>query len=356
MPIITANQLTFNGTEARQFSEAIVEEGFQNPSIEELHVIFEDIVAKVQIPLIGRLKKITKKDLGCGTGKTSKNIPMSEKFWDPEQMKIWLSICYTDFDQTFMLYLRNKGIDFADLTDTDIFDFLLQMVQEAAPEDLLRIGWFGDTAAATISGGGVFKNGTDLTDYNQINGFWKQLFAICAATPARKVSIAKNAGASYAAQTFDTTDTTNRVATKIFQQLTLKADARLKGKASKRIYATRSLADQYVQERLDNDKVEIAYTRMESGIDKLMIMGVEVIVIDLWDRTIQEDQDNGTKWNLPHRAVMTEKTNIPFGLDLKAAIGAFRIYFEESDETSNIKGGYKADAKVLEDHLVQVAY
>lgn len=356
MPIITPSQLTFNGTEARQFSEAIIEEGFLNPSLEELHLIFEDIVAKQQIPFIGRLSKITKKDLGCGTGKTSKNIPMSEKFWEPEQLKIWLSICYKEFDQTFMLYLRNKGIDYANLTDTEIFDFLLSKVTEASPEDLLRFSWFGDKNAATIANSGVFTNGIDLTDYDQINGFWKQLFAIVAATPARRVNIAKNAGASYAAQTFDATDTTNRMATKIFQQLTLKCDARLKGKATKRIYATRSLADQYVQERLDNDKVEIAYLRMESGIDKLMIMGVEVLVIDLWDRTIQQDQDNGVKWNLPHRAVMTEKTNIPLGIDMKAAIGAFRVYFEESDETSNIKGGYKADAKVLENHLVQVAY
>src|SRR5690606_9692031 len=113
----------------------------------------------------------------------------------------------TQFDQTFMVYMKKKGKEYPDLTQTEIFSmFLIDQVGVATAADALRIAWFADTAAKTIADGGSFKNGTDLTDYTMLNGFWKQLFAIAAAAPKRKTSIAKNAGASYVAQTFDAAD------------------------------------------------------------------------------------------------------------------------------------------------------
>lgn len=356
MAIITPSDLSFNGEEVREFAEAVIERTFEDPALNEVHLIMDDIVAKQQIVLIGRLSKITKKDAGCGQGKTSPTIPMSEKFWNPVQLKIWLSECHTQFDQTFMVYYKKKGKEYPDLTQTEIFSmFLIDQVGIAAAMDALRIAWFADTAAKTVTNGGSFTDGTDLTDYTMLDGFWKQLFAVAAANAKRKTAIAKNAGASYTAQTFDAADVTAKVATKVFQGMIFKADTRLRGEPTKRILATRSLTDQYILERLDSG-TELAYTRLESGIDTLNILGVPVIVMDIWDRTITADQDNGTKWNLPHRAVMTLKENLPLGIDEEQALGDFDVFYDKMSETSNIKGGYKYDAKVIEDYMVQVAY
>src|SRR5690606_23148560 len=111
-----------------------------------------------------------KKDPGCGLGITPGNIPMSEKFWDPVQTKIWLEICHKEFDGSFMVYLKNKGLTVADITNTEIAAFIIDQMGGAAYEDIYRIAWFNDTAAANVSGSGTIKNGVSVDDYNIING------------------------------------------------------------------------------------------------------------------------------------------------------------------------------------------
>ncbi|WP_129714666.1 hypothetical protein [Pedobacter sp. SYP-B3415] len=357
MAIINPEDLTFNGEEVRAFAEAIFEELYANPTLDQNHLVIEDIVAKQQIAIFGHLSKITKKDPGCGQGKTSKNIPLSEKFWDPVQMKIWLSECHSQFDKTFMVYYKKKAKEYPDLTVTEIFsEWLVNEVAHAAGEDILRIGYFADTTAKLIANGGVFTAGTDLTDYNHLDGFFKQAFAITAARPQQRITIAKNAGATYADQMFDEEDTANRVATKIFQQLLVKADTRFRADPNYEILSTRSLADQYMMERLNNDKIELAYTREESGIESLIVLGKKVFIYDIWDRTIQADQNNGTKWNLPHRALAINKNNMQIGFDADKGYADFRVFYDEMSETSNIKGGYKMDVKIVEDFRLMFAY
>ncbi|RCH53945.1 hypothetical protein DJ568_15510 [Mucilaginibacter hurinus] len=464
MSLINAEDLAFNGDEVRDFAEAIFEQLYENPVIDQNHLIVEDIVAKTQIAIFGHLSKITKKDPGCGLGKVTKSIPLSEKFWDPVQMKIWLSECHTQFDNTFMVYYKRKTREYPDLTTTEIFSmWLVDEVAQAAAEDLLRIAYFADTAADEVSDGGVFKNGTDLTDYTQLDGFWKQAFAIVAANPKQRVPVARNAGTmlapeeviiqgnasggtlaagtyyykvvavvssnvslpgqevsvttsgssssvvltwqpvegatgyriyrgtasnsqsayqtstnptftdtgaagtagtppvtatakGYAYQVFTEEDTQNRVATKIYQDLVFKADSRFRGDANFEILSTRSLADQYIRERLNNDKLEVVYNREESGIETLMVLGKKVFIYDIWDRTIQADQDNGVTLNLPHRALAINKNNMQVDIVGKESLKDFDVFYDKMSETSNIKGGYKLDVKIVENWRLMAAY
>ncbi|MDF3076127.1 MAG: hypothetical protein K0S09_16 [Sphingobacteriaceae bacterium] len=357
MAVIDPSDLTFNGTEIRAFAEAVIEQMVEYPTMEQLHDVRSGIVAKQQIAILGHLSKITRKDLGCGNGKLDKNIPLSEKFWDPVNLKIWLSECWDQFEQTFMVYYLNVGKDKPDLTTTEIFSqWLVDEVGDAGVKDALRIAWFADTAADNVADGGNLTAGVEPLDYTMLDGFWKQIFAIVAGDASRKTTIANNAGVSYAAQAFDDDDTTNKVATGILQNLVMNADRRLRASADKAIWATRSLTDQYIRERVSVTNIELAYTRLESGIDSLTIMGVPVYVMDQWDDVIQSDFDNGTKYYLPHRAIMSTKANLPIGFDTAVGPKDFDVFYDKMSETSNIKGLYKMDVKVIEDYLVQAAY
>lgn len=356
MAVITPGDLSFNGLEVRSFAEAIIESIVEYPQLSDMHSVQEGIVAKQQIALIGHLSKITRKDLGCGNGKLDKTIPMSEKFWDPVNFKIWLSECWEQFEDTFMVYYLNVGKDKPDLTTTEIFSqWLVEEVGDAGAKDALRIGWFGDTAAAVTPTGNL-STGVSPLDYSMLDGFWKQIFAVATTDTARRITITENAGASYAAQAFDAADVTNKTATKYFQQMIFGADRRLRAAADKAICATRSLTDQYILERLDYANIPEAYTRLENGIDTLNILGVQVFVMDQWDDIIRSDFDNGTKYYLPHRAVMSTKANLPFGFDTAVGPTDFDVFYDKMSETSNIKGLYKMDVKVIEDYMVQVAY
>lgn len=359
MAVINPSDLTFSGEEIRSFAEAIIEQMIDYPSINDQALVVPGIITKKQIAILGHLSKITRKDLGCGLGKLDKTIPMSEKFWDPVDLKIWLSECWTQFVDTFMVYYLNVGGEKSDLTTTEIFsNWLVDEVGTAATNDSTRIAWFGDVNAAKVANGGVFTDDPELNilDYNMLDGLFKQLFAIATATPARRVVIAKNQAATYELQQFDDTDTAAKTVTKIFTQVIFKAPRQLKSRPDKMMWATRSLTDQYLLERLDYPTNDLAYTRLESGIDSIPILGVNVLVMDQWDDVIQSDQDNGTKFNLPHRAYFGVKNNTQIGYDSEAAVTEFDVFYDKMSETSNIKGLYKMDTKIVEDYLVQMAY
>jgi hypothetical protein len=352
MPLITASDLTFNGTEVRTFGEAVLAQIFAKPSLESIHTVVDGIVAKQQIAILNRLNKITKTDPGCGLGKLTNAISMSQKFWNPVQLKQWVSECHTQFEGTFMVYMKNKGKDYSDFTQTDIADFIIDLMSDASADDVLRIGWFGDTAALNVSGGGNIKNGVAIADYTQVDGFWKQLFAIVAGDATKRVTITENAGASYAAQ--DTWGSAT-AARDYFRRIQTSADYRLQGATDKIILASQSLVNQYA-DYLETVAVPDSFSRIENGYTIIKRGGVDIIGLNFWDRTIRADFDNGTKWANPHRAVLTTKTNLQIGLDSKAAMGDFDIFYDKMTETANFKGGFKFDAKVIENYMIQVAY
>ena len=349
--ILNPADLTFNGQEAKDIGEAVIESIFENPAVADLMTVYDGIVTKKQIPFLGTLSKITKIDAGCGSGVSANNIPMTEKFWEPENLKIWLQLCAEDLLNSFWVYAQKLGMDRSDVTGTTIASFVVERMTSAAQEDLLRIIWFNDKAADNVSGGGVITNGVSLTDYNIIDGLWKQIFDVVSATPARLTAISENAGANKAAQL-------NLAATKAFttfQKMMAAADSRLKSAPDKILLCTTTLLENYAV-YLESQGTDASFIRIENGYSTLRFRNVTIYGIDFWDRTIQADFDNGTTYDLPNRALLTTKMNLAVGSDKLADSESFKVYYSEDTELNNFKGKYRVDAKLLQDYLIQAAY
>ncbi len=341
-----SSTLTFSAEEIRTLAETIITEVIEAPQITSIHSIDENIVTNKAIGIIGGLSKITKKDPGCGVGVTPKTLAISGKEWDPQQTKIWIQLCHTEFETNFFVYLKNKGIMYADVTNTDIADFIVNTMESAAIKDLWRIVWFNQLTPANLTAG------TDVSDYNIINGFWQQIYTIVAANAARRIPITANASATYALQESDLTAVQ---AKDIFRSLQTSADYRLQGAADKVILATQSLVNRY-EDYLESVAVPAAYERIEGGFSSIRRGGVDIIAIPLWDEIIREDYNNGAKYYLPHRAVLTTKRNLRIGFDDSNAVAQFDVFYDKTTELNNFKGGYKVDAKVIQDFMIQVAY
>jgi hypothetical protein len=221
----------------------------------------------------------------------------------------------------------------------------------AAQEDLLRIIWFNDKAADNVSGGGVIKNGVSLTDYNIIDGLWKQIFDVVSASPERLVAISENAAVSKTAQLTLSAQT----AFKLFQRLMEKADSRLKSAQDKIIICTTTLLENYAA-YLETQGNDASFIRIENGYSTLRYRNVTIYGMDFWDRTIQSDFDNGSTYDLPHRALLTTKMNLAVGSDKLADAESFKVYYSEDTELNNFKGKYRVDAKLLQDYLIQAGY
>lgn len=352
MGIINLNTVTWNSQEVKDFAEATFEKVFEKPQITEFHTIEENIVAKKQIVFLGLLAKVTKKDAGCGSTPTNGVIAATQKFWDPETVEIWQSECYANLEGSFLVYAKKLGIAQSDLTGTTWAQFLSDRLTDAMLEDAFRIVWFNDKDAANYddSPAGKITNGVSVTDYNIIDGLFKQLDEIIAADPARHVDIPENAAATYALQDALAVDR----AFLTFKALLNTSDYRLRTQPDQIIIATQSLVQNYV-DFLESKSQVFELTATINGIQQVSYRGQVLYGFNFWDRTIRADFDNGTKWDNPHRALYTTKSNLVVGVDSASAVQDFEVWFERKDKTTNMRGMYKIDAKVLEDYLVQYA-
>jgi hypothetical protein len=358
--IIDPSDLTFNGDEIKKLSEAIFEQVFQKPEATLFHTFVPGIKAKKQIALLGRIEGLTGKGSGgCDPDSNDNVIGMSEKFWNPETVSNRFSECWTNLKESFFIYGTKNGLKKADLDGTDFWMFLQERVSDALIEEAYRIIWFSDVDAADVNASppGVLTAGTDPLYFNKIDGMFKQLFAIVAADAARLTSglTSRNGQASFAAQEFTAADTTARVVTNTLQNMRYGSDYRLRAMPNQMYVVTQSVADQYERE-LTEANVSFTTERLENGITVLKSGGIEVFGFQFWDRIIRTYESDGTKYNLPHRAVLLTKENMQVGTEDVANLSEMATIYDPIKKDMHLDTAYDIDAKIIEDYLVQAAY
>ena len=196
------DKFTFVGRVIESISEMVMEDTIQGPELSTIHTLFPDIVTNTEVGFIGEGGMVGVKDTGCGSESKAWNINTRKVKWTPETWEIFLSECYTDLKNAATVYSLRTGVDIPDFTDTDYMNIVLEVLEKSVTDFWYRMFWFGDTAAKhTGEDGGVITAGLDLDYYTILDGFWKQITTQVAANPSqRPVTIAENAGASYAEQ------------------------------------------------------------------------------------------------------------------------------------------------------------
>ncbi len=353
---INLSTVTFDGKEVQSLREAFYQAVFQNPTIDQFHTVVNGIKAKQQMIYLGQFGLTGKKITDCEPSATTATIPTSEKFWEPQYIGDRIQECYTDLLNSFFVWGLKNGVHKPDLTNTDFALFLEERLSLAAYETALRFAWLGDTSAGIASNGGYLSNTVDPAYFNVFNGFWAQATAIAAADTKKRVTIANNAGTSFAAQAFTTDDVLNKVATNTFENMIYNADLRLRGAKDKVIIATQSLVDQYARERKAASNIELAYERTESGIDTFKVDGIDVIPFQFLDRHIRQYENNGTKFNQPHRAIFTTKSNLQIGTEETSNLSELNPFYDQKTRQYYVDYAFNMDAKIAEDYLTMIAY
>lgn len=354
------SDLTFGTQEEHDMSKFIYEKVFADPQLTEIHDIVQGVVHDKEIVLMKRLGLVGKKavDGDCAPATNTGKLKPTTKTWQPKYITDRFQECWAKLYDTFVKYQMKANAQKPDISDTAWIKFIEDMlVNDTLPEAIFRIVWFGDTSADEVApyGSGELTGGTDVDFFNPIDGIWKQLFAITTATPARRVTISKNAQATYTLQEFDTTDTTNKVASGIFRDLINKADSRLRGQKNAIIICTDSLALQYENE-LEAGGVSASFEMITDGVKVMKRKGVTIIAFGFWDRYIRQYYDDGTAYLMPHRALFTVKENIPVGVEELGSLKELSTYYDPKEKDYTIDMGFTIDAKVLEDYMVQVAH
>lgn len=358
---VPLSAVDFCGKQVMQFSEAFWTTTFQNPALNEILTIIPGVKAKQQVVILGLLGLVgrTKTTTQCAPLTSTQTIASVQKFYEPNWIEDRFVECWKNLLEKFYVWGLKNNIQAPDLTGTDFADFLIERVVDGLVQSIYRIAWFGDTAAANFSDSGLnghITDGVDLTYFTAIDGFWKQFFAIGAATPAQVYDIVKNDGASYAAQAFTATDTTNQLITGIMQNMINGMDERLAADPNATFYVTRSVANQYMAERRAFPAIDLAYIRQEDGFDTLQIDGYKIVVLKFEDRFIKAYENSGVKWYLPHRIYLTTKENLHLAVSEQGSMANVEAFYFEVDKQYYIDTLYSMDALVIEDYKVVLAY
>lgn len=358
--LFSPNTLAFNGAELKSSAEAVFESAFSNPEMNNFLTIVSGIKAKTQIAILGRFNGLLGGGDGlCDTAGRTITTSMAQKLWDPATVSDKVKYCWKDIKGTFWIWGTKNGIDKADLTSLDFLLYIEELFKTELIETWMRIAYFNDTDAAltTAAPAGVITVGTDLNFFNKIDGIFKQLFAITAADTERKTLgiDSRNGQATYASQKFTVADRDNLVVSTTIGNMESDADSRLVEKTNLVYACTKSVYDQYKKE-LKFANIAFTTERLENGIEQLNCGGISVQRIEFWDRMIKAYQDNGTKYFLPHRVLLTHPDNIQVGTEEETTLTDYKVWFSEDTDNVFVKFQFDIDAKVIEDHMVQFAY
>jgi hypothetical protein len=358
MAIFDPNDLNFNGEEIKNSSEAVFISAFAPTAVADLLTIVGGIKAKKQIAILGRFNGLLGKGTGaCDPTGRSVTTPMSQKLWELATISDRLAYCWKDLEGTFFIWGTKNGIDKADLTATDFLLYIEELLATELIETYMRITYFNDTDAELVDDGGVITDGTDLAFFNRIDGIWKQAYAIVAGDSARKTTdlTSRNGQATYALQAFTSTDTTNKVVMNCLFNMEVQADSRLTSKEGLRFQVTKSVFDQYRRE-LTFSNISYTTERLENGMMQINAGGIPVVCVEFWDRIIREYFNNGTKWHLPHRAILTVPSNIQVGTEEESTLTAYDVFYDKKTKTTYVDFQFDIDAKIVIDHEIQLAY
>lgn len=191
--------------------------------------------------------------------------------------------------------------------------------------------------------------GIDEDFFNIIDGFFKQMEVIVGSSPEQLVTIAENAGATYAAQALTPATVRDTYLPAIIDG----ADMEVRG-GEGFILATQSFYDAY-RRSLNGLTLESMYVNLTEGIKTLTFDGIPIVPMKIWDKIIKKYYNNGISLVNPHRAVYTTKAVLAVGVDSLDSFGEIDVWYDKDSRKVKIEAMGKADAKITNPSMFQIA-
>lgn len=343
-------------------SEALRTNAFLTPDIMDIHAVVGGVNGNKRMAILGQFSGLAGKVKdACDVTPSSGTSVISSKTWTPQYISDRFEQCYEDLMGTCIQWMLKSGISKEDLSGTEFAKWLeTEVLNVVIKETWMRHAWFGDTALNDSTYNGI--NSTTLPYFNAIDGLWKQIFGLNGGASFITNLNSKNTQTTTAAQAFNSTDTSNQVATNAFRDLFYAADIRLRTKAKNELVwlCTQTVADQYEKERLAVSSIDSPYRRLEEGFGPMTAMGIDIIPVHFWDRIISGyyGVTSGGNTNLfkPHRMILAHRQNLMIGTESTTDLDYLEVDYSKRDKKWSADFGFMLDAKVGLDELTATAY
>lgn len=299
------------------------------PGIAEVGIkVIEDIQSRLYVFYNSKLDKVTKANPGCSSSVTGTGTAITRELIQVTDLELFLSECYTVFDQTLYETARKKGVEIADLTGTEIETLMRDTLLPTIERDMQRIMWLADTA-----------NVGD-TNYSMLDGFFVK---ITAAVTAGTVENVTTATVTTPALAFDVL---NRVY--LNQKLVMKSQPL----NSKLFLVTQDVYENYVQYLSTLGTDEISHTNLTNGITAVKFMGIPVVPMALWTEYLSADFSSDDQ----SRVILLVKDEaLILGVDASSDTTMVDIWYEKKDKLNYTRVDYKLGTKIKHTEFLSVA-
>ena len=349
------SSLTPDNGAIKSLKDLLIMTNFLDEELERFFTLRQNVHNGDKLGWVGEMDDIGWDGSGCNPNYKNTKVNFAEKEWAIGDWQIPLKWCYTDLINTIAEYCLKTGTEIGDLTSTEYMDDIVMPALDLAVKHMMwRFIWFGDKEAQNVTSSGQITDGVDVNLFKTTNGFWKQLFAIGTANAGQKTAIAANEQTTTALQFSKLREA--GVAIGIFDNLLENADSRIASLDGAGIFCTKSLADALVRDLKTEYKLILEWEQIFKGLDVTEYNGVPIYRVSIWDRFIQKYQNNGTKLNLPHRAVFGSPKQLFVGTPANQLISDLDIWFDRKDRVNYLYSTGKLGCLIGEDFLFQIAY
>ncbi len=347
---INLDNLHFTPDELRSLNELIVTAVLEAPELSSFHTLVTGIKNDKRIGIIpGTFGLILKAAQACNPVAQCHEAIAVEKTWEPKYLEFINDMCIDEIENSLMrLYIDCTNP--YDLTKTEIFTFIANIYAKDLPKEVLRYAWFGNTNAANVPLG-VLTPGADPAFWNVFDGFWVQLAAVYAANPLQLNAMPGNTQATYALQ--------GTVATPLLTYNAVNAliDAgcsELAQQPDRILLVTRSVFDRLRRQLQALGTAFQDYKLMVNGLEFATWDGIRIVSIPLWDQFIRTYENDGVRWNDPHRVVYTTVSNLNIGMACTSLFENINTFYDPRSRYNRIEAVDAFDAKILDDRLFMV--
>lgn len=347
---LNLDNLHFTPDELRSLNELVVTAVLEAPALSDFHTLVTGIKNDKRIGIIpGTFGLVGKAAQSCDPTAQCYENEAIEKTWEPKYLEVIIDMCIDEIENSLMRMYIDCANPF-DLTKTQIFSFIQGILSKDLAKMVLRNVWFGDQAAANFPVG-VLTPGVDKTFFNVINGFWQQFAVIYAANPLQLNAMPGNSQATYALQKSVATPllTYNAV-----NALIDNAIPELAAQPDRVLLVTKSVMDRLRRQLQALGTAFQDYKLMTNGLEFATWDGIRIVAIPLWDQWIQAYENNGTKWNDPHRVVYTTVSNLNIGFACTGAFENINSFYDPRSRYNRIEAIDAFDAKIIDDRLLMV--
>lgn len=328
--------------------EAIVQDAITQPA-ESIFTITPGIKGGKQVVALKDQEYITKQQIGCDPTFSAFNINGIGQKWSPRSMDVRIQMCYTDFEGAFIQWGLGNGYDRRNLQEADFFDFIKEMTAKSMAKDFLRVAIFGNKDIAVDAILGENAQGA-AEDYNQIDAGLIKTLQLLKANPelaAQFVEIEKNAGLDFAAQKLAAGEAKN-----IYDSLV----ESMEFEGGDQFLTSNTLFKNYKDEfrgKLLESGVSAIQNTFDPQFDGRSLTDLKFS----YDRYVKRDFAKAGAHNLPHMALIADKSNLQIGVDDTAALTDLRLeYVGGKDENFYIKASYLMDFKIPNPYAVGAAF